>query len=55
MNNSINYSHFADLLVFEYSKEKDFTHNEQTSQENSLSLDDPDYEMHYSHTKVEIE
>ncbi len=38
MNNSINFSNFTDLLIFERSKEKSFHQSETTTLDNPLSL-----------------
>ena len=54
MNSSINFSHFADLLVYEYSKEKEIQQNEMISQENFLAMESPEDEALYSHIDPEM-
>ncbi len=55
MNNSINFSYFTDLLVCEYSKEKEIHQSEITPQENFLLMESPENEAVYSHVDPEIE
>jgi len=55
MNSSINFSHFADLLVYEYSKEKEMHQSEINSQKNFLLMENPEDEAHHSHIDPEME
>jgi len=46
-NKSVNFSHFTDLLVYEYSKEKEIHQSETVPGENMLSVDDLEKEHNF--------